>query len=191
MLDSWSTHDYEQNVSLDCMKTCLVYDLSFLGFGLNVHCALHVLSVWFVFIKKIMFSCFFFFFYFWYVFCLIICFALVSSQTMVFDLVQGWTSVFESTRLVFFMLDTKALFGWFLFLLKNFWPKRLFDKHNLRYILTVLFWIKKIFLPNRAPNKFHKKISRTNLNLFLDSSNIFPSILFINRVLDLHCKMLT
>jgi hypothetical protein len=132
-----------------------------------------------------------FFFLFWSVFCLIICFSLVSGQTMVFSLVQGWTSIFESSRLVFFMSSTKALFGWFLLLLRNFWPKRLFDKHTLRSILTVLFWIKKIFLPNRAPNKFPKKISRTNLNLFLDSSHIFPAILFIKRVVDLHCKMLT
>jgi hypothetical protein len=99
MLDSWSTHDYEQNVSLDSMKTCLVCDLCFLGFGLNVHCALHVLSVWFVFVKKIMFSCFFFSFDLFFVWLFV--FFLVSGQTMVFSLVQGWTSIFESSRLVF------------------------------------------------------------------------------------------
>jgi hypothetical protein len=188
MLDSWSTHDYEQNVSLDSMKTCLVCDLCFLGFGLNVHCALHVLSVWFVFVKKIMFSCFFFVlicFLFDYLFF----FSFRSNHGFQFG--SGLNQYFRVKSIGFFMSSTKALFGWFLLLLRNFWPKRLFDKHTFRSILTVLFWIKKIFLPNRAPNKFPKKISRTNLNLFLDSSHIFPAILFIKRVVDLHCKMLT
>jgi hypothetical protein len=57
MLDSWSMHDYEQNFIIDCMKTCLVYDLCLLGFSLNVH---HVLGVWFIFVKKILCFCVFF-----------------------------------------------------------------------------------------------------------------------------------
>jgi hypothetical protein len=108
-----------------------------------------------------------------------------------FQFGSGLNQYFRVKSIGFFMSSTKALFGWFLLLLRNFWPKRLFDKHTFRSILTVLFWIKKIFLPNRAPNKFPKKISRTNLNLFLDSSHIFPAILFIKRVVDLHCKMLS
>jgi hypothetical protein len=59
MLDSWSTHDYEQNLALDCMKTCLACDLCLLGFGLNVHRVLDVFDVWSVFVKKNMFLFFF------------------------------------------------------------------------------------------------------------------------------------
>jgi hypothetical protein len=50
MLDSWSMHDYKQRLALGCMKTCLVWDLCLLGFGLNTHRILYVLGVWFVFV---------------------------------------------------------------------------------------------------------------------------------------------
>jgi hypothetical protein len=41
---------------------------------------------------------------------------------------------------------TKTLFGWLLFLLRNFLLKGLFDKHILKPSLIVLFWIKMVFL---------------------------------------------
>jgi hypothetical protein len=40
---------------------------------------------------------------------------------------------------------TMTLFGWLLFLLRNFLFKRLFDKHILKPSLIVLFWIKIVF----------------------------------------------
>jgi hypothetical protein len=84
MLDSWSMHNYEQNLALDYMKTYLVCDLCLLGFDFNVHCVLHVLGVWSVFVRK-----FYVFVFFLFVLGLIICFVLVLGQTMVFSSIQG------------------------------------------------------------------------------------------------------
>jgi hypothetical protein len=45
-------HDYEQNLALDFIKTCLVWNFYLLGFGLNVH---HVLMflVFDLFLSKV------------------------------------------------------------------------------------------------------------------------------------------
>jgi len=79
MLDFLSTHDYKQNLAFafDCMKKKIICDLCLLGFDLNVYHVFHVLGVWFIFVRK------------FYVFGLIVCFALVSGQIMVFYSIQG------------------------------------------------------------------------------------------------------
>ena len=50
-------HDYEQNLILDCIRTYMIYDMCLLGFDLNIHRVLHVLSVCY----KILYFCVFFF----------------------------------------------------------------------------------------------------------------------------------
>jgi hypothetical protein len=88
------------------------------GFVICVCWVLVLIFIMFLVIDMFLLENFMFWFYlFWYVFGLIVCFALVSGQNMVFDSVHGWISVLESTQFVLFCFEsgTKVLFGWLLF----------------------------------------------------------------------------